>query len=227
MARSSPASTNASDETEITLGLLSVVEENSAVTQRSVAQELGIALGLANAYLKRCVKKGLIKVKQIPPNRYAYYLTPKGFSEKSRLTGEYLSSSLTFFRRARGQCEAIFQACAEKGWRRIALAGEGDLAEIATLCARDCGMELVGVVSSARGDGRFAGLPVAAKLDALGPVDAVLVTEMIAPQATVEVLSAEISPERILAPALLRLSKRGQPAAANPDPGETAMGEGQ
>ena len=139
MARTSTASSNSSDETEITLGLLSVVEENSAVTQRSVAQDLGIALGLANAYLKRCVKKGLIKVKQIPPNRYAYYLTPKGFSEKTRLTGEYLTSSFTFFRRARGQCEAIFDSVPEKEWRRVALAGKGDLAEIATLCARDYG----------------------------------------------------------------------------------------
>jgi predicted transcriptional regulator len=211
VAKTGTASTNPSDETEITLGLLSAVEENSAVTQRSVAQELGIALGLANAYLKRCVKKGLIKVTQIPPNRYAYYLTPKGFSEKTRLTGEYLSSSFTFFRRARGQCEAIFENCAERDWRRIALLGAGDLAEIATLCARDYGIELVGVVSGARAGGRFAGLPVAASLKALGPLDAVLVTEMQTPQAAVDALDGEIAAERILAPALLRLSKRTGP----------------
>ena len=54
------------DEAEITLGLLNAVEENSAHTQRSMASELGIALGLANAYLKRCARKGLIKVQQIP-----------------------------------------------------------------------------------------------------------------------------------------------------------------
>ena len=208
MAKTGAASTSSSDETEITLGLLSAVEENSAVTQRSVAQELGIALGLANAYLKRCVKKGLIKVTQIPPNRYAYYVTPKGFAEKTRLTGEYLSSSFTFFRRARGQCETIFETCAERGWRRIALLGEGDLAEIATLCARDYGIELVGVVSAASTGGRFAGLPVAKSLDALGQFDAVLVTEMQTPQAAVNALEGKIAPERILDPPMLRLSRR-------------------
>ena len=46
---------------EITLGVLKAVEGNDSVTQRSLAKELGIALGLANAYLKRCAKKGLIK----------------------------------------------------------------------------------------------------------------------------------------------------------------------
>ena len=90
----------ADGEAEITLGLLNAVHENSAMTQRSAAGQLGIALGLANAYLKRCMKKGLIKVQQIPPNRYAYYLTPQGFAEKSRLTAEYLTSSFTFFRRS-------------------------------------------------------------------------------------------------------------------------------
>ena len=90
-----------SQDTEITLGVLDAVEQNATVTQRSVARELGIALGLANSYLRRCVRKGLIKVKQIPPNRYLYYLTPKGFAEKSRLTASYLAHSFSFFRRAR------------------------------------------------------------------------------------------------------------------------------
>ena len=75
----------------------------------------GIALGLANAYLKRCVKKGLIKVSQAPANRYAYYLTPKGFTEKSRLTAEYLTISFNFFRDARAQCAALLDGAARLG----------------------------------------------------------------------------------------------------------------
>ena len=46
------------NEAKITLGLLNVVHGNSETSQRSMAGDLGIALGLANAYLKRCVKKG-------------------------------------------------------------------------------------------------------------------------------------------------------------------------
>ena len=73
------------------LGLLELVERDGAQSQRKLASDLGIALGLVNAYLKRCVKKGLLKIGQAPPRRYAYYLTPHGFAEKSRLTVEYLS----------------------------------------------------------------------------------------------------------------------------------------
>ena len=90
-------SVKAEAETEITLGLLSAVGDETRHSQRSLASELGIALGLTNAYLRRCVRKGLIKVSGAPANRYAYYLTPKGFTEKSRLTAKYLSKSLRFF----------------------------------------------------------------------------------------------------------------------------------
>ncbi len=79
-------------------------------SQRHIAAELGIALGLVNAYLKRCIKKGWVKVNQAPARRYAYYLTPQGFTEKSRLTVDYLSSSFPFFRRAKADCADVFAA---------------------------------------------------------------------------------------------------------------------
>jgi DNA-binding MarR family transcriptional regulator len=182
-ANEAPGGSGGADsETEITLGVLDAVHENEKVTQRSVARDLGIALGLANAYLKRCVRKGLIKVNQIPPNRYLYYLTPKGFSEKSRLTAEYLSSSMTFFRRAREQCEAILQDCLDAGWSRVALLGSGELAEIAILCNAEFKLDLIVVDPDAEDGARLAGVAVERSLPAPGKVDAVIVTDMTDPQ---------------------------------------------
>ena len=154
------SATTAEEEARITLGLLDAVEQNSSLTQRSVARDLGIALGLANAYLKRCVRKGLIKINQAPANRYAYYLTPKGFTEKSRLTAEYLSSSLYFFRTARRSCGDVLTECVARGWQRVALAGTGDLGEIATLCAAEHDLVLVGFLDGRTSETQFAGLPV-------------------------------------------------------------------
>src|SRR5262245_40970643 len=140
------AGRNASDE--IVLGVLGVVERDPSVTQRSVARELGIALGLANAYLRRCIRKGLIKVSEVPRRRYAYYLTPQGFAEKSRLTATYLSDSFSLFRKARTQCAELFALAAGRGQRRLALLGDGDLAEIASLVAREHPVEIVGVIAA-------------------------------------------------------------------------------
>src|ERR1700742_2827844 len=114
----------------IVLGLLNSVEADGARSQRRIAAELGIALGLANAYLRRCVKKGLVKVQDAPARRYAYYLTPQGFAEKSRLTVQYLSDSFSFFRKAKEDCTRFFEEAAGLGFGRLVLAGKSDLAEI-------------------------------------------------------------------------------------------------
>ena len=54
------------------------MRDNASISQRSLARELGIALGLTNAYLRRCIHRGWIKASQAPANRYAYYVTPRG-----------------------------------------------------------------------------------------------------------------------------------------------------
>ena len=93
---------NGKDEREeqLVLELLDQVGKKNNVSQRHLARHLGVALGLANSYLKRCIRKGFIKITEAPANRYLYYLTPKGFTEKSRLTAKYLSSSFSFYRKA-------------------------------------------------------------------------------------------------------------------------------
>src|SRR5690348_6945622 len=100
---------NDAEASRIMLGLLDAVEHDRAHSQRHLASGLGIALGLVNAYLKRCIKKGLVKVRQAPARRYAYYLTPQGFAERSRLTVEYLSLSFGFFRQAKADCSALLR----------------------------------------------------------------------------------------------------------------------
>ena len=102
---------NRAEDERILLDLLNSVERDGGQSQRRLASELGIALGLVNAYLRRCVKKGLVKVTAAPARRYIYYLTPQGFAEKSRLTVEYLSVSFSFFRRAKAECGVVFKHC--------------------------------------------------------------------------------------------------------------------
>jgi len=195
------------DEALITLGLLTAVEGDSSITQRSIARHLDIALGLANAYVKRCMRKGFIKVTAAPANRYAYYLTPRGFSEKSRLTAEYLRVSFNFFRGAREQCGLLLRECADREWRRVALVGVGDLAEIATLCATESPIELLGIVDPDAEVDSLAGYKVVGALGDLGEVDAVIITDFSNGQAAFERMVGVIGADRVLAPPLLNISR--------------------
>ena len=203
------------ESARIILGLLDAVEQDQAQSQRVLASELGIALGLVNAYLKRCVKKGLVKVRGAPARRYAYYLTPQGFAEKSRLTVQYLSYSFGFFRQAKTDCSDLFRAARARGVKRVALAGQSDLAEIAALCAIEHGIEIVGVVQAGADKPEFIGVPVVADFDAIPkPIDAVLVTDLIKPRETCEAAIARLGAERVLIPKLLRIRMKqpGGPA---------------
>ena len=193
-----------SSDEAIMLGLLDAVERDPAVTQRSVARELGIALGLANAYLKRCVRKGLIKVGTTPARRYAYYLTPQGFAEKSQLTARYLADSFLFFRRARTQCAELFAAAAARGQKRLALIGDGDLAEIARLVAREHPVEIVGALA-------LQADLAEAQIDA---ADAVMITALSDARAVYEAAVAAFGAERVHVPALLRVHAAAAAAAS-------------
>ena len=197
------------ESSRIMLGLLDAVEQNRAQSQRLLASELGIALGLVNAYLKRCIKKGLVKVRTAPARRYAYYLTPQGFAEKSRLTVDYLSYSFGFFRQAKTDCSALFQAAAAGGVEKVLLVGQSDLAEIAALCAMERGVKITGVVQKNAAKPEFIGLPVFENYDSVSrSFDAVLIADMIKPRETCEAAVARFGIERVLVPDLLRVRMR-------------------
>jgi hypothetical protein len=174
-----------------------------------LASELGIALGLVNAYLKRCIMKGLVKVRSAPARRYAYYLTPQGFAEKSRLTVDYLSYSFGFFRQAKTDCSELFKAASARGVEKVLLAGQTDLAEIASLCAMEHGIKIVGVVQTRAAKPEFIGFPVFEDFDAVSnSFDAVLITDVLKPRETCDAAVARFGVERVLVPDLLRIRMR-------------------
>jgi DNA-binding MarR family transcriptional regulator len=192
----------------IILGLLKSVEQDGGQSQRRLATELGIALGLVNAYLKRCISKGLVKVQNVPARRYAYYLTPQGFAEKSRLTVDYLTSSFSFFRQAKADCLIMFEAGRAHGYKSVVLAGRSDLAEIAMICGIESQIEVVALVDPRSAVGNFLGVPVAPSFEAVDkPFDAVVITDLEDAYGSWERARDRFGEERVLIPALLGVTK--------------------
>jgi DNA-binding MarR family transcriptional regulator len=197
----------ADSHSEITLGLLKVVQEDEKLTQRSAASDLGIALGLVNTYLKRCVKKGFIKIRQVPRNRYAYYLTPQGFAEKSRLTAEYLSQSLSLFRQSQDQYRENYLQCVKNGWTRIAFYGASDLCKIAALCAQEFPIEVAAIIQKGATAKASTRLPIVETIAEAGTIDAIILTDLIDPQHSFNTLVKEFPNGRILTPKFLEISR--------------------
>ncbi|MBX9804132.1 MAG: winged helix-turn-helix transcriptional regulator [Alphaproteobacteria bacterium] len=178
-------------EQKVMVHLLSEIERSPSFTQRGLASELGIALGLMNQYLKHCVTKGWIRASQVSPRRIKYFLTPEGFKEKSYMVKDYLARSMTFFRDARSQCEELLETSKDLGWTNIALVGEGDLADITKLVAQGTGIRVE--VVSVNAD--------------FQSYDAALITDLMNPQGTYDVLKNKVDYPRLLCLKLLHISK--------------------
>jgi DNA-binding MarR family transcriptional regulator len=195
-------------EESLTLEILQTIEQQNDVTQRHLADQLGVALGLTNSYLKRCVRKGLVKIHQAPANRYFYYLTPKGFAEKSRLTANYFTSSLEFYRKAGNSCSLLFKYCIANNWKRIVLAGVSDLAEISTIRAHDSDVMIIGIYDPVLSRKNFLGLPVWHTIHQLPDYDAIIITQLKDVENFYASLREQIKDEnRLLVPPILGLKQ--------------------
>jgi len=188
---------------QLTLELLQAIDQQDDISQRHLAQQMGVALGLANSSLKRCVKKGLIKMKTAPANRYLYYLTPQGFSEKARLTAEFLSTSLALFRQSGEDYADVFAACIERSQGKVVLGGLSDLTEIAYMRSLQSEVEVLGVFQVGSSKEQFFDLPVSADLDLFGDVDVVVMTSMEQTSALIESVRKQFDEDRIVIPELL------------------------
>jgi DNA-binding MarR family transcriptional regulator len=198
------------------LQLLQALEQQSTITQRTLASRLGIALGLTNLYLKRLIRKGYVKCVTVSPNRLVYSLTPKGMSRKARLTYEFMKYSLDFYRDARQHLRrSLAQAVVSQ--KQVAVFGTGDAAELVYLLTRDMGLELVAVFD-VEGGGTFLGYPVRAIAEQESVAyDVLIVAVLERPAGTVKLLRRTGVPDAkilMLQPAAAPAPAVEQPAVA-------------
>jgi DNA-binding MarR family transcriptional regulator len=164
---------------EIALRLLDEFTKEPEISQRALAGRIGIALGLVNAYIKRLYKKGHIKIKTLPRNRIKYIITPKGFTEKARLTYTYINYSIQYFREIRLNIERTYVKMIAEGITTILLWGDGELAELCFISTRGLPLRIVGVVAEEKVDNDFFGYNVFTVDDICAlDYDAILVSSM-------------------------------------------------
>lgn len=140
------------------LEVLRHVEESPLLTNRRMADKLGVSVKLAHAILRGMVKRGLFHIKKHHSRRWDYFLTPKGLAEKVRLTREFLEFSMQFYQEARKASSQVCRDIAGSGKRKIVFMGAGDLAEIAYLGVKEWNLELLEVYDDEKES--FLGIPV-------------------------------------------------------------------
>jgi EPS-associated MarR family transcriptional regulator len=91
--------------------VLRVLQENPDMTQREIAEKIGISTSGLNYCLKALIDKGWVKVQNFSQSKnkfgYIYVLTPQGIAEKALLAGRFLKRKMSEYEQLQAEIEAL------------------------------------------------------------------------------------------------------------------------
>lgn len=97
---------------------MQLLQENPDLTQRELAEKLGVSVGGVNYCLKALVDKGWVKMKNFAHSKnkfgYVYVLTPHGLSEKANLTARFLKRKMVEYETLKLEIESLKQQLASQ-----------------------------------------------------------------------------------------------------------------
>ena len=128
------------------LRLLEELEKNPIVSQRELSHKFGIALGVTNACLKRMARKGFIRIRGFNHRKIGYYLTPKGFAEKAKLTLHLFSYIVQHYSELKKIISQRFLEMQRNGLQRVVFYGVSDEMEVAYITLQGVNLKLAGIV---------------------------------------------------------------------------------
>ncbi|MBN1147690.1 MAG: winged helix-turn-helix transcriptional regulator [Anaerolineales bacterium] len=123
--------------------LLEQIERDPGVTQASLADQLGVAVGTVNWHIKRLISKGYVKVKRAQRRKLLYIITPEGLAFRARLTVHYIETSMRLYRKTRQQVRELLCEAQKAGYNQVRISGDGDIADICRLTCLEQGFQVI------------------------------------------------------------------------------------
>jgi len=109
--------------------LLSYLDDHPDVTQRELAEQLGVSLGKVNYCLKALMGRGLIKARNFKNSdhkrAYLYVLTPAGIENKAKITVGFLQRKLDEFEQLKNEIKELRQEVSNNGHSEKRASGAG------------------------------------------------------------------------------------------------------
>ncbi len=96
---------------EVALRLMRLLQACPELSQRELAQQMGISLGGLNYCLNALIDKGFVKMANFSKSKnkfkYVYLLTPQGIAEKVALTSRFLKRKMEEYDALKVEIEAL------------------------------------------------------------------------------------------------------------------------
>lgn len=124
------------------------IKDNPSLTQRSLAHRLNISLGLTNAILQNLIHRGWIKAQKLTGRKILYLITPKGMVQVTNFIYDRVRETQRYYQYAKDLLTAHFTHLYDKGARKAAIYGTGQLAEITYLSLLDSPLRLHSIITA-------------------------------------------------------------------------------
>ena len=123
--------------------LLEAISKDEGVTQATLADKLGMAVGSVNWYVKRLIGRGYLKATRMDRTRLRYNLTPEGMAAFTHNATQYMRDSLRIYRDFRSQAQKAVTNLKGMGIDAVCLQGHDEIIDIMRLTCIEAGIELL------------------------------------------------------------------------------------
>ncbi len=135
--------------------LLNEIGQDPMVTQASLSNRLGIAVGSVNWYIKRLIHRGWVKVSHLDRTRLKYDLTSEGMGVFTQRALLYARDSLKIYGQFRKRAKILAKELKEKGVHQVNVEGDDEVVDILRLTCIEEGIHIAedstGVLVKAEG----------------------------------------------------------------------------
>lgn len=136
------------EESQRDLTLLNSIEQNPDISQATLADTLGVAVGTINWHLKRMVAKGYVKVKRMQRKKLRYLLTAEGIALRANLTVKYIENSFSLYNLIRQRTRKVLDELRSFGLDTVRIEGNGEVAEVCLLTCLEQGIQVSDALTS-------------------------------------------------------------------------------
>lgn len=121
---------NGKEISEKEFAIIREISNNHLPHQRMISKKTGISLGLTNLIIKRLIRKGLVKAKQLNQRKVQYILTPKGFVEKAKKSYSYTLKTINILRLVKEKIQQLISEKQKNGITDFIILGDNELSDI-------------------------------------------------------------------------------------------------
>lgn len=125
------------ETTEKEFRIINEIGKDLNITQREISYKSGISLGMTNIVLRRLIKKGYVKMRQLNKKNVQYLLTPKGFAQKARQSYHYTLETIQTFKTMKLKIQNYILQGYKNGHRKFAIYGDNEIADLIEISFHD------------------------------------------------------------------------------------------